>query len=386
MTTTPVLLCLGDLFWKNGLERNHSMLKNLIEAGQFDRGIYVEPSLWLSSLLSEPRELKKLFQGKRSVLDNNVTVKQAVHFIPFKKKVSLLKVLENFFIKQHLLSEINSSEFVLLINRIAYDLDETLCELIEKSKFTIFDFSDDFREFCRNDQELEDYEKFIKKIVPKVDLLIHVNDYVARKYSHLNSNNMVIRNATNFNNFDKESFVTLSDMQNIKSRHTKIVGYIGTGNYARLDLPAISELVSTKSSWAFVFIGNIDQQVKDYLNNFTNVFYINFVNYDILPDYLNYFDVCTAPMLINDHTAGNDLLKLHDYLAMGKPVVSSDIGGARDLKFVTIYDSPESFVENVESEMANVTPEAISDRKALAQENSWEFRLKPLRKYLADHL
>ena len=74
------------------------------------------------------------------------------------------------------------------------------------------------------------------------------------------------------------------------------------------------------------------------------------VNYQQLPDYLNYFQVTIVPFQINDHTKGNNLLKFHDYLAMGKPVVTTNIGGAEDLKdVVRIADTPAAFLSQIET-------------------------------------
>ena len=73
------------------------------------------------------------------------------------------------------------------------------------------------------------------------------------------------------------------------------------------------------------------------------------VDYISLPNYLQYFDVAIVPFKINAHTKGNDLLKLHDFLAMGKPVVSTEIGGAKDLKdVIRIANSPSNFLEEIE--------------------------------------
>lgn len=384
MNKRAALLCFGELHWRNGLERNQSIVKNLIEADLFDRGIYIEPSYWFSSMLGDVSQLRRYLYGPKKVLDGRITIKRIVHFMPLKYKFNFLKKTEEFAIRQVLISSLKSTEYVLYINKIALDLEDVLVDLIEKAKFSFFDFSDDFREFSGTNSDRVLFDSFVEKIIPKMDFVIHVNDHVKERYSHLNTNNIVIRNATNYENFDRSSFNIIEVMENIRLKYTCIVGCIGTCNFIRLDLAAITALVSIKKNLAFVFIGNIDQKVRECLKSFPNIYYIDFVPYDVLPDYLNYFDVCTAPMLINDHTAGNDLLKLHDYLAMGKPVVASAIGGANDLEHVTIYDTPASFVIKVLEGLSNNNADLVAARKKNAYENSWGFRLRPLKGYLAN--
>ena len=86
-----------------------------------------------------------------------------------------------------------------------------------------------------------------------------------------------------------------------------------------------------------------------------------------------------VPFKINDHTKGNDLLKLHDYLAMGKPVVSTDIGGADDLRdVIRIAEGPSDFRDAIEESLHNDTQQDVSKRKNVALRNSWHLRIREL--------
>ena len=79
---------------------------------------------------------------------------------------------------------------------------------------------------------------------------------------------------------------------------------------------------------------------------------------------MRYFDVAIVPFLTNAHTRGNDLLKFHDFLAMGKPLVSTDIGGARDLQeLISIGKSSSAFLEKVENALCHQKEEEILKRK-----------------------
>ncbi len=51
----------------------------------------------------------------------------------------------------------------------------------------------------------------------------------------------------------------------------------------------------------------------------------------------------------NNIFRGNDLLKLHDYLAMRKPIGRTDIGGVNDLRDVSrVAQRPFNFLEEIE--------------------------------------
>lgn len=384
MQVAPVLLCFGDLHWNNGYERNHSFIKNLLVNGLFERAVYIEPSEWISNLLNN-RQYSLLFADRKRSINGNVDIKQPIHFMPFKNKFSFLNTVENIVLKKSIVKALRGDTYVLLINRVAIDIEEILIDLIKNSEFSIFDFSDDFREFCKSSKDVESYQKFINLIVPKMNLVMHVNKHVESLYSYLNTNNMVVRNATNYDNFVDNCFYKVPEMESLLDKYTHIVGYVGTANLARLDIEAIKNFVNKKDDYAFVFVGNTEEEVKISLANCKHIYYQNFVPYTMLPSYINYFTVCTAPMLINKHTAGNDLLKLHDYLAMGKPVVTSDTGGAGELSEVYVYRSSDDFVEKIELSIRENSNAKIASRKVIASSNSWNNRLEPLRSYLQSY-
>ena len=76
---------------------------------------------------------------------------------------------------------------------------------------------------------------------------------------------------------------------------------------------------------------------------------------------------------------GNNLLKFHDYLAMGKPIVSTSVGGATDFKDVLmIADGPSDFLNKIEKSLHCDTPGENIKRKNVALENSWHRRIKEL--------
>ena len=129
----------------------------------------------------------------------------------------------------------------------------------------------------------------------------------------------------------------------------------------------------------YVFVGPAQPSFVERYAKHHNVHMIAAVSYQDLPCYIRYFDVAIVPFLVNEHTKGNDLLKFHDYLAMGKPVVCTDIGGARDLEeFLSIAKGPPAFLRKIEEAIGHENKEEILKRKRKALENSWPNRVKEL--------
>ncbi len=128
-----------------------------------------------------------------------------------------------------------------------------------------------------------------------------------------------------------------------------VIGYSGMVNEARIDQDVIDHIATERPRWQLVFIGTARPDLTSKYSNLKNVHFLPPVDYKSLPDYLHYFDVAFVPFKINEHTRGNNLLKFHDYLAMGKPVVSTDIGGAADLQDVLMTaEGPSDFLAKIE--------------------------------------
>ncbi len=111
------------------------------------------------------------------------------------------------------------------------------------------------------------------------------------------------------------------------------------------------------------------------------------MDYKSLPNYTHYFDVAIVPFKINEHTKGNNLLKLHDFLAMGTPIVSTRIGGANDLKdVIRIAQSPSDFMKEIEKALLDDNYDNVLKRKNVAMKNSWHNRVKELEKLIKNSL
>jgi glycosyltransferase involved in cell wall biosynthesis len=136
------------------------------------------------------------------------------------------------------------------------------------------------------------------------------------------------------------------DMVGINS---PIVGYAGkTQEIFDIDLveKAISEMPDTN----FVFIGQkLNPKWTEKLWHYPNAHYLGDKHYRLLPQYLYNFDVCIIPIKIS-RQHGGEPIKLYEYLAMGKPVVTTRVSGSdtfANFPQVMIADSPDEFIDGL---------------------------------------
>jgi len=357
----------------------------MAEVSKFDyihRIIFVNPIRSIRDIFKKRSNRGKtvsIFLGEfiSSKVQKKIWSYVPLHFLPLKNKFGLLDRIEKSLIRLCIKTLNAGRPYILFINNTKPYFHFIISELMKNAVIIVFDFSDDFVEYFGPDRlaSRKVYLEHIKKYAKAADIVFSANDHIKRKYEHLNQNIHVIRNATNFNNFHREKYRSVDVLERIKSKNRVLLGYTGTINNLRLDFQIIDLLLKMLPSFAFIFIGRADPYFLRHYSEKINVYYFPPVDYQFLPDYIQYFDVAIVPFKINEHTKGNDLLKFHDYLAMGKPVVSTNTGGAFDLQdVIKIAQNPSDFISSIKDALLTDTPMEIAKRKKVAMKNCWSER------------
>jgi len=105
---------------------------------------------------------------------------------------------------------------------------------------------------------------------------------------------------------------------------TPRVGYTGYLTTMRLDLALLLCLARKRPDCHLVLVGPEDEDFRaSELHQLPNVHFLGNKGPEQLPAYVQHFDVCINPQLVNEVTQGNYPLKIDEYLAMGRPVVAT---------------------------------------------------------------
>ncbi len=132
------------------------------------------------------------------------------------------------------------------------------------------------------------------------------------------------------------------------------IGYIGNIN-DKLDFGLLLHLSKARLSWSFVLVGPRNargaatQSDLDRLERMPNVFLLGSKPREALPNYIKGLDVCT--MCYGKDGWANYIypLKLHEYLASGKPVVGNSLPSLREFSEVVQFaDTPREWLESLQ--------------------------------------
>jgi glycosyltransferase involved in cell wall biosynthesis len=118
-----------------------------------------------------------------------------------------------------------------------------------------------------------------------------------------------------------------------------------------------------------------------------NVQFLGLLPVEDVPSFIAGCDVCLIPYRVTDETRAISSLKLYEYLAAGKPVVSARVPAAEEhAPVVRMADATiESWVNQVEAALAERDdPAQVAARQAVAAENTWEQRVERIEAVLGE--
>ena len=160
----------------------------------------------------------------------------------------------------------------------------------------------------------------------------------------------------------------------------KVIGYAGLINW-RIDVDLMVYLAERHPEWSFALIGPVKEDENlARLTGLPNVHLFGRKTVPELPPYLKAMDVCLIPYVLNDYTHHIFPLKLYEYMAAGKPIVSTDMAEMRAYEGaeMAIGRSHEDFHDKVVEALAHDSPERAAARRRTAAQHSWEHRIEEI--------
>ena len=116
----------------------------------------------------------------------------------------------------------------------------------------------------------------------------------------------------------------------------------------RFDIELLDRIAEMRPNWAFVMVGPVVKISEEDLPRRHNIHYLGSKTYEQLPRYLSGWDVALMPFAMNESTQFISPTKTPEYLAGGKPVVSTPVKDVvrhyGQLEGVEIAEGADSFV------------------------------------------
>src|SRR5687768_12558901 len=192
---------------------------------------------------------------------------------------------------------------------------------------------DEFSSFVSKKQVPADTDNLVAReheLLKRADIVFTASEQLRVRRAALNPNIHVVENGVNYALFSQAQEAQTAIPDDLLAIQRPIVGYVATQTLVT-DIALLLGVFERHRDWSFVFIGierppahEADEALRMLLR-LPNVHFIGRRTLQQMPAYLKGCDVCAIPWLLNDITLSGSPLKLYEYLAAGKPVISTPL-------------------------------------------------------------
>jgi uncharacterized SAM-binding protein YcdF (DUF218 family)/glycosyltransferase involved in cell wall biosynthesis len=232
-------------------------------------------------------------------------------------------------------------------------------------------------------------KKSERKLLKNVDLVFVTSGELYNYCSRYNDKVYKFPFTVNFKEFEKVRLEDVPVPEEFKNIKSPVIGYVG-GIHKWIDLNLIKDLAEGYPQYSFVFIGPIQTDVSR-LQALKNVYFLGKKEHGELPVFIKYFDAGIIPYLISEYTNNVYPTKLNEYLALGKPVVSTQLPEIMEFNkeygdIVYVGENKEKFGEGIGRAIKEDDRILRTKRIEVSRDNCWEGRIEKISRLIQERI
>jgi glycosyltransferase involved in cell wall biosynthesis len=237
----------------------------------------------------------------------------------------------------------------------------------------VYQRTDRFEEYPLVDAErIRSYDQLLKR---HADLTLYVSRNLYDEERQQCRNAVYLDHGVDFELFaeaENDSYVP----EDIRTAKHPIAGFFGGIDSHTSDIQFIEELVQLVPEYSFVFIGNASSDVNRLLRQ-ANVRMLGQKPYEQVPHYGKCFDVAIMIWRRNQWIEGCNPIKLKEYLALGKPVVSTPFPQLRQYQDV-VYQAmtPPEFAACMRRALVEDDVARVAARRERVRDATWDVKAR----------
>lgn len=236
---------------------------------------------------------------------------------------------------------------------------------------TVFDCMDELSAFAGAPQGLRDAER---AVIAAADVMFTGGHSLFEAKQHLHRNVHAFPSSV-----DVAHFASARDAQRDPDDQSDIayprLGFFGVID-ERFDSSLVRDVAAERPDWQIVLLGPVVKIDPETLPRAANIHYLGAKTYAQLPEYIAGWDVALLPFARNESTRFISPTKTPEYLAAGRPVVSTSIRDVvrpyEALGLARIADTAEDFIEAVKAALLEPAAERLAIADAFLARQSWD--------------
>jgi len=354
-----------------------------------NRVIYFEPgrnpersisSEFLDNLPNYWKLRPRIAQENLFVIPTPSNLPTARRFLP-RSVLKFTMPMVNNFNNRILIKQIRKAMEALEIQSpLLWLYDPSQVGLIGKfgEKLSCYHNYDDFPKFTQNSRIQEYLRNQDEELCRRVDVVLATSHSQWEIRKVLNPRTYCVPNGVDFDLFNRANnpeTPTPSDISHLKK---PVIGYVGWLGY-QMDLDLLLSVASTYTDCSIALIGpDVMPKNAKYrrLQKMPNVHFLGQKTLHSLPEYLKVIDVALIPYLLEGYVLTAYPLKLHEYLAAGRAIVSTALPELRPYEHVVrLAETHAEFIAKIREAMLDYDQLTIAARIAVAKANTWDSRI-----------
>ena len=267
---------------------------------------------------------------------------------------------------QRILRARGCSKIILYLWRPAY---EPAIDLIDHD-LSCYHIDDEYT-FSEVEKPIEPREA---RLLARVDQVFIHSPALLEKKGQLNPQTVFVPNGV-----DYQAYATpCSEPADLRPIPHPRIGYVGMLK-KQLDLALLITLAQRHRQWSFVLVGpegnlGAHAALLQALSSMPNVYFLGGKPVSALPAYTQHLDVCLLCYRVNDYTKFIYPLKLHEYLASGRPVVGSPIPSLQEFAhLIKLARTADEWSQALTDSLAPAAcaPIQVEARRNVARQHDW---------------
>lgn len=379
--TGRTIVCFSTQSWEGFWTRKKYFMQYFAEDG--NTVYYVDPIRSLGGYLRDGREHRaNLIRTTIEPVSERFFVVKPSSWIPLHETIPPLKWLAYELVARRIRRHARVDRFVVWV--YSPDFAEAVRHFPRRT--VVYDVVDDFRHYPGVDAQRVAARE--NKLLLASDIIATSSRNLYQRFSSMYRNVVFVPNGVHSDAFARARASDIpADLARVREGFERVVGYVGA-IAPWIDFDMLEAAFAALSEVAFVFVGwSTGEQERRRLASWSNVFLLGEKSRDEVPRYVAHFDVCIIPFLVNELTVSVNPLKAYEYLAAGKPVVSSALPEIEHLRdVVTFVRSREEFVSALRREIDGSARADVEERMRAAREYDWRSLHERLAAYLAEKL
>jgi len=235
------------------------------------------------------------------------------------------------------------------------------------------------------DVDPERIRQMEKTVLEKADVVFTVSEILTESKGRINKNTYFSPHGVDTDHFGLAARNETVVPDEIARFEKPVIGFFGLIE-AWVDLDLIGFLARERPQYNFVMIGRVARDTQP-VDGLSNVHFLGQRPYDDIPRYLKGFDVGLIPFVVNDVIKNSNPLKLKEYLAGGKPVVSVAIREVDKYdEIVYVARTYEEFLSCVDRALEGDSENQIAGRIAAMRSESWPAKVETISERVSRHI